>query len=158
MLDSATFSGTHYYCRLYPRHAALPPRSLYGLVSWRRRKRLAERRSFAQLLGCWGRILCSRDLWRQWSPPSTKWASRRRATLRQSRLSSEALLLPSLLKAVWIVQKGMRHLDLFVCCYLGRLDSWMSITLIFHLLTLDRYQRLWSFLLLLSKMCWIQEI
>ena len=33
MLDSATFSGTHYYCRLYPRHAALPPRSLYGLVS-----------------------------------------------------------------------------------------------------------------------------
>jgi hypothetical protein len=24
MLDSATFSGTHYYCRLYPRHEALP--------------------------------------------------------------------------------------------------------------------------------------
>ena len=24
MLDSATFSGTHYYCRLYPRLAALP--------------------------------------------------------------------------------------------------------------------------------------
>ena len=22
MLDSATFSGTHYYCRLYPRHTA----------------------------------------------------------------------------------------------------------------------------------------
>ena len=49
MLDSATFSGTHYYCRLYPRHAALPPWSLYGLVAARRR--LAERRSFAQLGG-----------------------------------------------------------------------------------------------------------